>query len=94
MTQAFVNQGNKSLALPAAGQGIYAGAPSWTSWRPTTRTFEYRQIAVIDRQGNTAAYSGPKTPAAIQLTTRWARAMSPWATCWPGITWWEAIAAG
>ena len=44
MTQAFVNQGNNTLALRLQAKG-----------------FMPARIAVIDREGRAAAYSGPKT---------------------------------
>ena len=60
MTQAFVNQGNNSLALRLLAKG-FTPARVLDELAANDPDFEYRQIAVIDRQGNTAAYSGPKT---------------------------------
>jgi uncharacterized Ntn-hydrolase superfamily protein len=60
MTQAFVNQGNNSLALRLLAKG-FTPAHVLDELAANDPDFEYRQIAVIDRGGSTAAYSGPKT---------------------------------
>ena len=60
MTQAFVNQDNNTLALRLLALGF-------TSERVIDELalndlhHDYRQIAVIDRAGNAAAFTGPKT---------------------------------
>jgi uncharacterized Ntn-hydrolase superfamily protein len=60
MTQAFVNQGNNSLALRLLAQG-FAPATVLTELQANDPDFSYRQIAVIDRVGEAVAYSGPNT---------------------------------
>jgi uncharacterized Ntn-hydrolase superfamily protein len=60
ITQAFPNQGNNGLALNLLGQGFTAPAVL-AELEANDRDFEYRQIAVIDRDGKVAAYTGPKT---------------------------------
>jgi uncharacterized Ntn-hydrolase superfamily protein len=60
MTQAFVNQGNNSLALRLLAKG-FTPARVLDELAANDPDFAYRQIAVIDREGNVAAYSGPKT---------------------------------
>ncbi|MFZ5781687.1 MAG: DUF1028 domain-containing protein [Pseudomonadota bacterium] len=62
MSQAFVNQGNNALALRLLRQGF---SPDHVVRELQTNDpdFAYRQIAVIDREGRAAAYSGPKTRA-------------------------------
>lgn len=60
MTQAFVNQGNNPLALNLLAQG-FTPAAVLAELQANDPDFEYRQIAVIDRIGKVAAYSGPST---------------------------------
>ena len=60
MTQAFVNQGNNTLALRLLAQG-FAPARVLDELAANDPDFAYRQIAVIDRNGQAVAYSGPKT---------------------------------
>lgn len=60
MTQAFVNQGNNSLALRLLAQG-FTSARVLEELQANDPDAEYRQIAVLDRDGRAAAYSGPKT---------------------------------
>lgn len=60
MTQAFVNQGNNTLALRLLAQG-FAPARVLQELSANDPDFAYRQIAVIDRNGQAVAYSGPKT---------------------------------
>ncbi len=60
MTQAFVNQGNNALALRLLAQG-FTPARVVEELQANDPDFAYRQIAVIDREGQAAAYSGPKT---------------------------------
>lgn len=60
MSQAFVNQGNNTLALRLLAQG-FAPARVLDELSANDPDFAYRQIAVIDRDGAAAAYSGPKT---------------------------------
>jgi uncharacterized Ntn-hydrolase superfamily protein len=59
MTQAFVNQGNNPLALKLLAKGF---TPKRVLDELTANDpdVQYRQIAVIDREGRVAAYSGPK----------------------------------
>ena len=59
MTQAFVNQGNNLLALGLLAQG-YAPEHVMSELEANDPNHEFRQIAVIDRMGRIAAYSGPK----------------------------------
>lgn len=59
MTQAFVNQGNNPLALGLLAQG-YAPEHVMSELEANDPNHEFRQIAVIDRMGRIAAYSGPK----------------------------------
>lgn len=59
MTQAFVNQGNNPLALRLLAQG-YAPDHVMAELKANDPNHEFRQIAVIDRLGRLAAYSGPK----------------------------------
>lgn len=59
MTQAFVNQGNNPLALGLLAQG-YAAEHVMSELEANDPNHEFRQIAVIDRMGRIAAYSGPK----------------------------------
>jgi uncharacterized Ntn-hydrolase superfamily protein len=60
MSQAFVNQGNNTLALRLLEQG-FAPARVLDELAANDPDFAYRQIAVIDRNGTAVAYSGPKT---------------------------------
>ena len=62
MSQAFVNQGNNTLALRLLEQG-FAPEHVLDELKANDPDFAYRQIAVIDRKGETAAYTGPKTRA-------------------------------
>ena len=60
MTQAFVNQGNNTLALRLLAQG-YTPDHVLSELKLNDPDEAYRQIAVIDREGRAVAYSGPKT---------------------------------
>jgi uncharacterized Ntn-hydrolase superfamily protein len=60
MTQAFVNQGNNGLALRLLAQG-FAPARIIDELGLNDPYHDYRQIAVIDREGSVAAFTGPKT---------------------------------
>jgi uncharacterized Ntn-hydrolase superfamily protein len=60
MSQAFVNQGNNTLALRLLEQG-FGPQRVLDELQANDADFAFRQIAVIDRNGNTAAYTGPKT---------------------------------
>ena len=60
MTQAFVNQGNNTLALRLLAQG-YTPDHVLSELKSNDPDEAYRQIAVIDREGRAVAYSGPKT---------------------------------
>lgn len=59
MTQAFVNQGNNTLALRLLAQG-FSPEHVLEELKSNDPDFAYRQIAVIDRNGHAVAYSGPK----------------------------------
>jgi uncharacterized Ntn-hydrolase superfamily protein len=59
MTQAFVNQGNNPLALRLLAQG-FTPAQVLKELSANDPDVAYRQIAVIDREGRVAAYSGAK----------------------------------
>jgi uncharacterized Ntn-hydrolase superfamily protein len=59
MTQAFVNQSNNPLALKLLAQG-FRPDHVLDELKANDPYSEYRQIAVIDRVGRIAAYSGPK----------------------------------
>ncbi len=59
MTQAFVNQGNNPLALRLLAQG-FAPDHVLAELKANDPNHEFRQIAVIDRLGRLAAYSGSK----------------------------------
>jgi uncharacterized Ntn-hydrolase superfamily protein len=60
MTQAFVNQGNNTLALNLLAQG-FSPARVLDELKANDPDAEYRQIAIIDREGRAVGYSGPKT---------------------------------
>jgi len=60
MSQAFVNQGNNTLALRLLAMG-FTPARVLAELSANDPDAEYRQIAVVDREGRAAAYSGPKT---------------------------------
>ena len=60
MTQAFVNQANNTLALRLLALGLTPGHVV-EELKANDANAEYRQIAVIDREGKAVAYSGPKT---------------------------------
>jgi uncharacterized Ntn-hydrolase superfamily protein len=60
MTQAFVNQGNNTLALRLLAKG-FMPARVLEELELNDPDFAYRQIAVIDREGRAVAHSGPKT---------------------------------
>lgn len=60
MTQAFVNQGNNPLALNLLAEGLKPRRVL-DELAANDPDFEYRQIALIDREGRVEAYSGPKT---------------------------------
>jgi uncharacterized Ntn-hydrolase superfamily protein len=62
MTQAFVNQGNNPLALRLLAQG-YTPQHVLDELKANDTNREFRQIAVIDRNGRVAAYSGPRNRA-------------------------------
>jgi uncharacterized Ntn-hydrolase superfamily protein len=59
MTQAFVHQGNNPLGLRLLAKG-FTPAHVLRELQANDPHHEYRQIAVIDRNGQLAAYSGPK----------------------------------
>ncbi len=59
MTQAFVNQSNNPLALRLLEQG-YTPEHVLAELQANDPNHEFRQIAVIDRLGRLAAYSGLK----------------------------------
>jgi uncharacterized Ntn-hydrolase superfamily protein len=59
MTQAFVNQGNNPLGLRLLAKG-FLPAHVLSELQANDPHYEYRQIAVIDRNGRLAAYTGPK----------------------------------
>jgi uncharacterized Ntn-hydrolase superfamily protein len=59
MTQAFVNQGNNPLALRLLAQG-FTPEHVLAELKANDPHHEYRQIALIDRLGRLAAYSGAK----------------------------------
>lgn len=59
MTQAFVNQANNPLALRLLEQG-YTPEHVLAELKANDPNHEFRQIAVIDRLGRLAAYSGAK----------------------------------
>jgi len=60
MSQAFVNQGNNTLALRLLERG-FSAARVLDELKANDPDFAYRQIAVIDRDGRAAGYTGPKT---------------------------------
>jgi uncharacterized Ntn-hydrolase superfamily protein len=60
MTQAFVNQGNNTLALRLLAEG-FTPAGVLDELAANDPDFAYRQIAIIDREGRAVAHSGPKT---------------------------------
>lgn len=60
MSQAFVNQGNNTLALRLLEQG-FSPERVLGELKANDPDFAYRQIAVVDRDGRAAAYTGPKT---------------------------------
>ena len=60
MTQAFVNQGNNTLALRLLAQGFSAGSVL-QQLLANDPYAEYRQIGVIDRSGTAVAHTGPRT---------------------------------
>jgi uncharacterized Ntn-hydrolase superfamily protein len=60
MTQAFVNQGNNALAARLLEQG-FGPARIIDELGHNDPHHDYRQIAVIDREGAVAAFTGPKT---------------------------------
>ena len=59
MTQAFVNQSNNPLGVRLLEQG-FAPEHVLAELKANDPHHEYRQIAVIDRLGRLAAYSGLK----------------------------------
>lgn len=60
MTQAFVNQGNNTLALRLLAEG-FTPARVLDELAANDRDFAYRQIAIVDREGRAVAHSGPRT---------------------------------
>jgi uncharacterized Ntn-hydrolase superfamily protein len=62
ITQAFVNQGNNALALRLLAQGFGAGYVL-DALKANDPDADYRQIALVDREGRAAAYTGPRTRA-------------------------------
>lgn len=60
MSQAFVNQGNNPLALRLLERG-FAPGHVLEELKANDRDADYRQIALIDRNGEAVAYSGPRT---------------------------------
>jgi len=62
MTQAFVNQGNNTLALNLLAQG-FSPAHVLDELKANDPDAEYRQIAIIGHDGQAVGYSGAKTRA-------------------------------
>jgi uncharacterized Ntn-hydrolase superfamily protein len=60
MTQAFVNQANNTLALNLLAKG-FSPACVLDELKANDADAEYRQIAIVDRNGQAVGYSGPKT---------------------------------
>jgi uncharacterized Ntn-hydrolase superfamily protein len=60
MSQAFVNQGNNGLALRLLEQG-FSPQRVLAELAGNDPDHDYRQIAIIDREGNAVAHTGPKT---------------------------------
>ena len=60
ITQAFARETNNALALRLLGQGFSAWAVL-EHLKSDDPDFEYRQIGVVDRDGRSAAYTGPGT---------------------------------
>ncbi|MFI5013964.1 MAG: DUF1028 domain-containing protein [Hyphomicrobiales bacterium] len=59
-TQAFPNRGNDPLAVKLLAQGL-APRRVMQMLEANDADHEFRQIAIIDREGNVAAHTGPKT---------------------------------
>src|SRR5262245_58718754 len=60
ISQAFVNQRNNRLALRLLRQGFSARSVL-AQLMANDPDFEFRQIGVIDREGNAVAHTGPRT---------------------------------
>ncbi len=60
ITQAYVNQGNNSLALRLLSQGFSADYVL-EALKANDPDADYRQIGLIDREGTAVAYTGPGT---------------------------------
>lgn len=60
ISQAFANENNNQLALRLLSEGFGADAVL-AQLQANDAFFTYRQIGVIDRTGNAAAYTGPGT---------------------------------
>ncbi len=60
ISQAFVNQGNNTLALGLLSQGFSADYVL-QALRANDPDADYRQIGLIDREGRAVAHTGPKT---------------------------------
>jgi len=60
ISQAFVNQGNNALVLRLLEQGF---SPEYVleALKANDKHHEYRQIGIIDHEGNAVAYTGPGT---------------------------------
>jgi uncharacterized Ntn-hydrolase superfamily protein len=60
ISQAFVNQSNNALVLRLLEQG-FSPAAVMAQLEANDPDHEYRQIGIIDRDGRSVAYTGPKT---------------------------------
>lgn len=60
ISQAYVNQGNNSLALSLLSQG-FSAAHVLGTLKANDPDADYRQIGLIDRDGMAVAYTGPNT---------------------------------
>jgi uncharacterized Ntn-hydrolase superfamily protein len=60
ITQAFAHEGNNHLALELLSQG-FKPAYVLKQLEANDPYYEYRQIAILDREGTPAAYTGGKT---------------------------------
>ncbi|HEY0181810.1 MAG TPA: DUF1028 domain-containing protein [Rhodopila sp.] len=56
-TQAFINRGNDTLAIELLGQG-FSPAHVMQTLAQNDPDHDYRQIAILDRDGNAAAHTG------------------------------------
>jgi uncharacterized Ntn-hydrolase superfamily protein len=91
VSQAFARESNNYLALNLLSQGL-AATTVLEQLKSNDPDFGYRQIAVVDRHGAAAAYSGPGTRGWFGHSIGDNYVACGDGLVWPGVV--EAIASG